>query len=42
MFVLLVVYIFLDIGSNLILYILELVVSLYKFYGSGNTRISIY
>jgi hypothetical protein len=41
-FVLLVVCTFLNIGSDLILYILELVVSSYEFYGSGNTRISMY
>jgi hypothetical protein len=41
-FVLLVVCIFLDVGSDLVLYILELVVSSYEFYGSGNTGISIH
>jgi hypothetical protein len=42
MFVLLVVCIFLDVGSNLVFYVLELVVSSYEFYGSSNTGMSMH
>jgi hypothetical protein len=42
MFIPLVVYIFLNVGSDLVLYVLELVVSSYKFYSSGNAGMSIY
>jgi hypothetical protein len=42
MFVPLVVCIFLDVGSNLILYVLELVVSSYEFYSSGNAGMSMH
>jgi hypothetical protein len=32
----------LDVGCDLILYILELVISLYEFYGSCDTGVSVY
>jgi hypothetical protein len=41
-FVSLVVCIFLDVGSDLVLYVLELVVSSYEFYGLSNAGMSMY